>query len=651
MNNLIGQHLGPYRILEQIGVGGMATVYKAYQPAMERYVAVKVIAPHFAQDETFLRRFRREARAVAQLEHAHILPVHDYGEAEGRPYLVMRYLEAGTLKDRMAQRPLPLTEVNRIIGQVGSGLDYAHRMGVIHRDVKPSNVLLDAEGDAFLTDFGLAKMLEASVQLTETGVGIGTPAYMSPEQGRGERVDSRTDVYSLGVILYEMVTGRPPYEAETPLAVVFKHIQEPLPLPRSVRPDLSEEMERVILKALAKDPDDRFQTAGEMVRALDGAVRAAEAAARTEPAVAEVAVEPDERAAARLRRALPAGWARAAMWAGLGLVILLALFLILSRVPIRVQISGGQLEVVRIVERTATPTEAAAATTPTSRPTATPTATAEPAAVSTPGPTISAQEHTDRAEEYVARAHWDEAIAEIARAIEQDPTNPRYYITRAFLYDAGKGMMEEAIADATKAIELAPTLYDAWIERCVVYMHMEKCALAVADCNEAIRLDPDRLEGYAERGGALSCQGRLDAAIADFDRAIGIDPTSAWAFWNRGMIYEQKGDLDAAIADYSQAIVLEPDDPWASPDWYYSRAGAYRALGRHEQALADCDAALALVPDDPRGFYCRGLSEVAMRRIGEARADFEQAVSLTPVSAWSAWVTDAAQAELDKMAP
>ncbi|RLC83861.1 MAG: serine/threonine-protein kinase, partial [Chloroflexi bacterium] len=397
MNNLIGQHLGPYRILEQIGTGGMATVYKAYQPAMERYVAVKVIAAHFAQDETFLRRFRREARAVAQLEHAHILPVHDYGEAEGRPYLVMRYLEAGTLKDRMAQRPLPFTEVNRIIGQVGSALDYAHRIGIIHRDVKPSNVLLDAEGDAFLTDFGLAKMLEASVQLTETGVGIGTPAYMSPEQGRGERVDHQADIYSLGVMLYEMVTGRPPYEAETPLAVVIKHITEPLPLPRSIRPDLPEEVERVILKALAKDPADRFQTAGEMVRALDAAVRAAEAAARTEPAVAEVAAEPDERAVARLRRVLPVGWARAAMWAGLGLVILLALFLILSRVPIRVQISGGQLEVVRVVERTATPTEAVAATTPTSRSTATPTATAEPAAVSTPGPTISAQEHADRA--------------------------------------------------------------------------------------------------------------------------------------------------------------------------------------------------------------------------------------------------------------
>jgi len=268
MANLIGESLGGYRILEPLGTGGMAEVYKAYQPSMDRYVAIKVIKPEKVQDETFLERFRREARAVSRLEHLHILPVYDYGQDRGRHYLVMRYMDWGTLKDRMAQGPMPLPDVVRISSQVGNALAYAHRRDIYHRDIKPSNILMDEEGNAFLTDFGVAKMMEVSVQLTGTGVGVGTPAYMSPEQGQGRTMDGRSDVYSLGVMLYEMVVGQKPYRATTPLAVVYMHIHEPLPLPRHARPDVPEAVERVILKAMAKDPDDRFQTADEMVDAL-----------------------------------------------------------------------------------------------------------------------------------------------------------------------------------------------------------------------------------------------------------------------------------------------------------------------------------------------------------------------------------------------
>jgi serine/threonine protein kinase len=194
----------------------------------------------------------------------------------------MKYVATGTLKDRLGQ-PLRAREVLDILKQIALALDHAHDQGVLHRDVKPSNILVDAQGWIYLSDFGLAKMVEGSVQLTASGVGVGTPAYMSPEQGQGLPVDARTDVYALGIILYEMLTGRVPYEAETPMAVVVKHITSPLPLPRTLNPDIPGSVERVVLKALAKDPNDRYHRAGELVAALETATR------QTEPEVEKAA--------------------------------------------------------------------------------------------------------------------------------------------------------------------------------------------------------------------------------------------------------------------------------------------------------------------------------------------------------------------------
>lgn len=278
MDGLIGKTIGGYQILEQIGEGGMATVYKAYQPSLDRYVAVKILPRHLSMEPGFSKRFNREARAVAKLEHPHILPIYDSGQEEGLSYIVMRFIDQGTLKDLMVQ-PLDMQQISNLIDQIAAALDQAHEQGYVHRDVKPSNVLLDRETWVLLADFGLAKMMEGSEHITATGVGVGTPAYMSPEQGRGDKVDHRSDVYSLGVVLYEMLTGQVPYHAETPMAVVFKHIYEPLPLPRDINPEIPETLERILLKALAKAPADRYQSASELAEALRESIQGLESKA------------------------------------------------------------------------------------------------------------------------------------------------------------------------------------------------------------------------------------------------------------------------------------------------------------------------------------------------------------------------------------
>ncbi len=271
MASLTGRTLSRYHLLEEIGRGGMSTVYKSYDPAQDEHVAIKVLSPGMAENEQFSRRFRREANLVLQLRHARVVPVTDFGEQDGYAYLVMPYLDVGSLTDRMAERPLSLPEIARIIDHITDALEFAHRKGVVHRDVKPSNILIDDSGRALLSDFGLARIHDASMSLTGSAL-IGTPTFMSPEQAQGTEVDGRSDQYSLGVILYELITGQPPFEGETPVAVLIKHINDPLPLPRTVNPDVPEAIERVILKATAKNPEDRFPSVREMNSAFQAAV-------------------------------------------------------------------------------------------------------------------------------------------------------------------------------------------------------------------------------------------------------------------------------------------------------------------------------------------------------------------------------------------
>ena len=271
---MIGRQLGDYQIEARIGRGGMARVYRAYQPSVNRHVAIKVISTEYADnDETavFRERFAREAKVIASLEHTHILPVYDYGILDDTAYIVMRLLDGGTLSELLAAGSLPLERMGDIFGQVARGLAYAHSNGIIHRDLKPANIMFASTGDAYLTDFGLAKWVEGSAVLTQSGKIVGTPAYMSPEQLRGDPVDQRADIYSMGIILYQMATGELPFDSESGevVSIIYQHLEKAPPSPCEINPEIPPAVERVILKALAKQPEDRYGTILQMADDLD----------------------------------------------------------------------------------------------------------------------------------------------------------------------------------------------------------------------------------------------------------------------------------------------------------------------------------------------------------------------------------------------
>jgi serine/threonine protein kinase/tetratricopeptide (TPR) repeat protein len=271
---MIGKKLRAYEITEEIGSGGMATVFRAYQPSMDRHVAIKVIRSTILHDQALRERFQREARLIARLEHPHLLPVYDFDGEHDPPYIVMRYLEGGTLKQVQQQGKVPRDEILYILRQLAGALDYAHRQGIVHRDLKPSNVMIDREGNAFLTDFGIARAAGADRDLTGTGFMVGTPGYMAPEQARGDGMaDKAADIYSLGAIAFEVLTGSPPYEHENGFEVILAHINSPIPKASERAADLPKAIDPVLARALAKDRNERYPTATEFVESLTRALK------------------------------------------------------------------------------------------------------------------------------------------------------------------------------------------------------------------------------------------------------------------------------------------------------------------------------------------------------------------------------------------
>ena len=384
------ERIGRYEIKRELGRGGMATVYEAYDPHFKREVAIKMLPNAFSNDPQFRSRFEREAQTVATLEHPAIVPVYDYGEENGRLFLVMRLMSGGSLADRLRRGPLSAQEVNDIMSHLAPALDAAHAKGIIHRDLKPANILFDQWGKPYLSDFGIVKLAtESGTALTATGGLIGTPAYMSPEQIRGEEeLDGRSDLYALGIILFEMLTGQTPYSANTPMGLVFKHVNEPTPRLVSFNAAVPPDYQRIIERAMAKDKANRYSTAEALAKNLTLSLAQAGGDDMTviedDPWLKPLP-EPN-------KRKVPV-WA----WLGGGLLVIICGVVTVAAAFIFFNDNGNETPVVQntavvtIVEETTPdpPTEVVVIVEPTLTSTAAPTATSS--STPNPSPTVTAE--------------------------------------------------------------------------------------------------------------------------------------------------------------------------------------------------------------------------------------------------------------------
>jgi serine/threonine protein kinase len=274
-HDLVGHSLGPYTVMDKLGQGGMADVYKAFHPKLEVYRAIKVIRPEFVRTGDFRARFQKEAQAVAALRHPNIVQVQDFGDHDDSFFMVMEYIDGENLKEVIHRegKIRPIHRAVKITEQMADALHYAHSQGLIHRDIKPENIMLNDEGLPILMDFGIAKLLNMNTQLTQTGLSIGTPAYMAPEQAKAlPEIGAPADIYSLSVVLYEMLTGRTPFSANTPMAIMLKAINDPMPLPRTISNDISESLQQVLIKGTAKEANNRYSTAKQLQHALHRAL-------------------------------------------------------------------------------------------------------------------------------------------------------------------------------------------------------------------------------------------------------------------------------------------------------------------------------------------------------------------------------------------
>jgi len=543
-----GENVGPYRIIEQLGQGGMATVFKVYHPALDRYVAIKVLHPSFKEDPNFLARFQREARIVAKLEHSHIVPVYDFSEHEGMAYLVMRYVEGETLKAHLKGKPLPPERILEILKPVAEALAYAHERGVLHRDIKPSNVMLTLEGGIFLTDFGLARMAQSGESTLSQDMMIGTPQYMSPEQAKGEEVDERTDIYSLGVVLFEMLTGRVPFSADTPYAIVHDHIYTPLPLPTTIKPDIFPALERVVLKALAKEKDDRYQKVTELAMAFEDALVEATSGVAPTPEEEKVELATVPSTVVEAKPAAPEIRPSRRRWLIIGGVVA-ALFLVCC---------AGLFLASRAQKAKGTPTPGGP----------TPIARSEIKATPFPeGATI------------VPPPGGEDPVSQALGQVQANPNDPKAHFVLGNAH-ALQGDKVKALEEYERAFGLDPDYTEAYMKAGDMLTAQGDFARAAEIYQRAAELEPDNIEANLKAGQALWWDRQIRPATEYFRRVTELDPDLSLPHAALGNFLVGTGKLEEGRGELETALRLEP----GLPEAHFGMGSYWKAVGDIEKA-------------------------------------------------------------------
>jgi tetratricopeptide (TPR) repeat protein len=619
MADLVGHTLGKYQLVERLGRGGMADVYRGYQPGLDRFVAVKVLHPHLSEEADFITRFQREAKSVASLHHPHIVQVFDFDMQDGHYYMVMEYIEGGkTLKEILhelgTERQGPaVAQTLDIVAKVADALEYAHSQGMIHRDIKPSNILVRNLAQPVLGDFGIARIV-GQTGLTGSGAMIGTPAYMSPEQGRGEQADARSDIYALGIVLYEMLTGKPPYDADTPYGVILKHINDPIVPPHMLMGTLPPDVERIALKSLAKDPADRYQSAGDMRDALRQALVAV-----TSVTPSSTATPPQGLQAQQVRRdaatTMPAPvmddgatvatppparteTKKASRWwiwglAGLAVLCLLGAVIVGPRVLRNRQAQIGEASV-------------------------------QPQEI---------QELVALGFDQIGIGETEAAIASFDQILASKPNNP-YALAGRGIAHIGQGEPDAAAADITQAAEIAPD--DAVVNFALGTLHTQaegyydsQAALAeftktIEGCGDNIRLCS---EAYHRRAQVQAWDdGNLEQGIADMDQAIAAMPDRDdiyYLYVTRADMKAATGAMEGAFADYEAA---HQKSGWGE---YLERAAAAAVRADNfDKALAYYDQLLKEKAGDPHYLIGRGYVEWQAGDMEAALQTADRALSL-----------------------